>query len=195
MWTHKIFLQWWHLNGALTSIKVLTFPMRTRDGLEGSWLLPTLHIEYNSEDHVAPDNKILQYVFSLPTLWKSVWWVTWELEKGLKHGPCLANVLAQKRRKGSYTKKLLHKILHDQHTACMCGSVSQSCLTLYDPVDYSPPGSSVHWISQARILERLPFPLPGNLPNPRIKHASPALQADSLPLRNQGRPLHRVVQI
>ena len=31
--------------------------------------------------------------------------------------------------------------------------VSQSCLTLCDPVNYSPPGSSVHRISQARILE------------------------------------------
>ena len=29
----------------------------------------------------------------------------------------------------------------------------QSCLTLCDPMDCSPPGSSVHGISQARILE------------------------------------------
>ena len=32
-------------------------------------------------------------------------------------------------------------------------SVSQSCLTLCDPVDCSPPGSSVHGILRARILE------------------------------------------
>ena len=31
--------------------------------------------------------------------------------------------------------------------------VAQSCPTLCDPVDCSPPGSSVHGISQARILE------------------------------------------
>ena len=31
--------------------------------------------------------------------------------------------------------------------------VTQSCPTLCDPVDYSPPGSSIHGISQARILE------------------------------------------
>ena len=31
--------------------------------------------------------------------------------------------------------------------------VAQSCLTLCDPMDCSPPGSSVHGISQARILE------------------------------------------
>ena len=30
---------------------------------------------------------------------------------------------------------------------------TQSCLTLYDPMDYSPPGSSAHGIFQARILE------------------------------------------
>ena len=31
--------------------------------------------------------------------------------------------------------------------------VSQSCPTLFDPMDYTPPGSSVHGILQARILE------------------------------------------
>ena len=36
----------------------------------------------------------------------------------------------------------------------MCvGSVAQSCPTLCDPMDCSPPGSSVHRIPQARILE------------------------------------------
>ena len=39
---------------------------------------------------------------------------------------------------------------------CVCVymlSVSQSCLTLFDPLDCSPPGSSVHGIFWARILE------------------------------------------
>ena len=31
--------------------------------------------------------------------------------------------------------------------------IIQSCLTLSDPMDYSPPGSSVHGIFQARVLE------------------------------------------
>ena len=34
-----------------------------------------------------------------------------------------------------------------------CYLVSQSCLTLCDPTDCSPPGSSVHGISQVRVLE------------------------------------------
>ena len=35
----------------------------------------------------------------------------------------------------------------------MCVLVAQSCPTLCDPTDYSPPGFSVHGILQARILE------------------------------------------
>ena len=48
-------------------------------------------------------------------------------------------------------------------------------------MDYSLPGSSVHGILQARILSRLPFPSPGDLPDPGTEPRSPALQADSLP--------------
>ena len=45
--------------------------------------------------------------------------------------------------------------------------VAQSCLTLCDPMDCSPAGSSVHGILQARILSGLSFPFPGDLPWPR----------------------------
>ena len=44
----------------------------------------------------------------------------------------------------------------------LCAKLLQSCPTLCDPVDGSLPGSSIHGILQARILERgLPFPFPG----------------------------------
>ena len=44
----------------------------------------------------------------------------------------------------------------------MC-SVAQLRLTLCDPVNCSPPGSSVHGIFQTRILENgLAFPSPGS---------------------------------
>ena len=39
-------------------------------------------------------------------------------------------------------------------------------LTLCDPVDHSPPGSSVHGILQARTVEWFLCPPPGDLPNP-----------------------------
>ena len=45
----------------------------------------------------------------------------------------------------------------------------QSCPTLCDPMDCSPPGSSVHGIFQARVWSGLPFPPPGDRPDPRIE--------------------------
>ena len=53
--------------------------------------------------------------------------------------------------------------------------VAQSCLTLCDPIDYT-----VHGILPGQNTERLPFPSPGDLPNPGNKARSPALQADYL---------------
>ena len=62
--------------------------------------------------------------------------------------------------------------------------VPQLFPTLCDPSDCIPSGSSVHGISQARILEwycsGLPFLSPGDLSEPGIEFGSPALQADSL---------------
>ena len=49
-------------------------------------------------------------------------------------------------------------------------------------MDGSPPGSSVHGIFQARILEWLPFPTPGDLSNPGIEPTSLHRQTDSLSL-------------
>ena len=41
---------------------------------------------------------------------------------------------------------------------CVCAKSLQSCLTLCDSMDYSPPGSSVHGILQARTLEWVATP-------------------------------------
>ena len=41
----------------------------------------------------------------------------------------------------------------EKHQYSMCVLVAQSCPTLCDPMDCNPPGSSVHEIFQARILE------------------------------------------
>ena len=57
--------------------------------------------------------------------------------------------------------------------------VPLSHVTLCDPMDCSPPGSSVHGILQARILEWLPCPPPQDLPDPGTEPKSPALKADS----------------
>ena len=74
--------------------------------------------------------------------------------------------------------------------------VTQSCPTLCDPMDYSPPGFSVHGIFQVWILHEywsgLPLPSPGDLPDPGIEPRSHALQADALPSEIPGKPIHTI---
>ena len=48
----------------------------------------------------------------------------------------------------------------------------QSCPTLCNPMHCGLPDSSVHEISQVRILEWVACPPPGDLPDPEIKHMS-----------------------
>ena len=67
------------------------------------------------------------------------------------------------------------------HLRSMRAKLLQSCPTLCNPIDCSPPGSSVHGILQARILERVTISSsrgssrPEDLPDPGIKPMSPAL--------------------
>ena len=67
--------------------------------------------------------------------------------------------------------------------------VAQLGPTLCDPMDHSLPGSFVHGILQARILEWVAMPSSRDLPNPRIEPRSPTLQADSLPSEPPGKHL------
>ena len=55
---------------------------------------------------------------------------------------------------------------------CVHAKSLQSCPTLCDPMDYSPPGSPVYATLQARILEQVAMPSPGDLLDPVIEHAS-----------------------
>ena len=66
--------------------------------------------------------------------------------------------------------------------------VAQSCPTLCNPRDCSLSGSSVHGIFQARVLEWIAFPSPGDLPDPGIEPRSPVLQVDTLPSKPPGKP-------
>ena len=70
--------------------------------------------------------------------------------------------------------------------------VTQLCLILCDSIDCSLPGSSVHGILQQEYWSGLPFPSPGDLPDPGIKPGSPALQANSLPYEPLRKPQERV---
>ena len=68
--------------------------------------------------------------------------------------------------------------------------VAQSCPTLCDPMDYSLPGSSVHEILQARILEWVRISFSSYPPAPGIEPRSLMLWADSLPSEPPGKPIN-----
>ena len=67
--------------------------------------------------------------------------------------------------------------------------VSQSYPTLSDPTDCSPPGSSIHGIFQARVLEWGAMPSFRDLPDPGNPHLLHFLhwQVDSLPWHHLGK--------
>ena len=69
-----------------------------------------------------------------------------------------------------------------------CCLVGKLCLTLCDPMDCSLASSSVHGIFQARILEWLPFPSPGDLSNSGIEPASLALASRFSTTEPPGKP-------
>ena len=73
------------------------------------------------------------------------------------------------------------------HMLCCCCVVAKLGLTLHDPMDCSLPGSSVHGLSQAEYWSGLPFPFPGDLPNPAIEFV-PSAQVDSSLLSHQRNP-------
>ena len=64
--------------------------------------------------------------------------------------------------------------------------ISSCVLSHFSCVAHQAPLSM--GFSRQKYWSGLPFPSPGDLPNPRIKPVSPALQVDSLPLRQQGSP-------
>ena len=63
-----------------------------------------------------------------------------------------------------------------------------SSVWLCDPVDYSPPGSSVHEILRARILEWVVISFSRESSWPGIEPGSPTLQTDSLSSETPGNP-------
>src|SRR5574339_276802 len=66
--------------------------------------------------------------------------------------------------------------------------VAQSCLTLSHPMDCSLPGSSVHGIFQARILEWVAIFSARGSPDPGIELHLLHWQANSLSLSHRGSP-------
>ena len=85
----------------------------------------------------------------------------------------MKNLKSSKRKATSYMKSESYFVMSD--------SLQQDGL-------YSLPGSSVHGILQARILQWVAVPSPGDLPDPGIEPRSSTLQEDSLPSEPPGKP-------
>ena len=92
--------------------------------------------------------------------------------------------IKKKKRGLSVHIELIHFALRQKLTkhrkAITCVLVAQSCLTLCDAMDYSPPGSPSTGSFRQEYWSGWPFSSPGDLPHPGIEPGSPALQADSL---------------
>ena len=73
---------------------------------------------------------------------------------------------------------------------CVCVCVrAQSCPTLCDPVDCRPPGSSVHGIFKARILEQVAISYSSGPSCPRMEPESPALTDGLFSAVPPGKPI------
>ena len=71
---------------------------------------------------------------------------------------------------------------------CCCFSHRKYCLTLSNSMNCGLPGSSVHGIFQARILEWVAISFSGDLPDPGIEPTSPALAGRFSTTEPAGRP-------
>ena len=81
---------------------------------------------------------------------------------------------------------------------CGSGLVAKSCLTLAIPWTVAQQAPPSMGFSRQKYRSGLPFPSPGDLPDPGIKPGSSALQEDSLPTELQGKiklKLARKVQL
>ena len=87
-----------------------------------------------------------------------------------------------------FVRNLDTKILYKTLVNWTWSEVALSPRTFCNPMDCSPPDSSVHGIFQARILEWVAISFPRDLPDPGIALRSPALQADSSPSEPPGNP-------
>ena len=115
-------------------------------------------------------------LLSLPPHWgRESWHLQWGSENGPTPERQFEPFLGICIFSSGWTKKQKVKMLF-----------AQSCPTACDSMDHSLPGSSIRF-SRQEYWSGLPFPSPGDLPDPGIKPGSPALQADSVPSEQPGK--------
>ena len=89
----------------------------------------------------------------------------WGRSPGGGHGnPLQYSCLEDSTQKGAWqaivrgVQRVRHNLTNERTHTHMLAKSLQSCPTLCDPTDHSPPGSSVHGILRARILEWVAMP-------------------------------------
>ena len=87
-------------------------------------------------------------------------------------------------------RHIVRTAFYQQSVVVVGGLVAKLCPTLETPWIVASQAPLSMEFSRQECCSGLPFPSPGDLPNPGIKPTSPALQADSLLLSHQGIPLN-----
>ena len=107
--------------------------------------------KYRSFSFSISPSKELPGLISFGMDWLDLLAVHGTLKSLLQHHSSKASIL---RRSTFFTVQLSHPCMTTGKTIALTESeVAQLCPTLCNPMDCSPPGSSVHGIFQARILE------------------------------------------
>ena len=109
--------------------------------------------------------------------------------ESLDRGDWWAKSIGLQRVRHDWVTKQAH-----MHKVCICKSMkvkvfTLSCLTLCNPMDCTHQASLPMEFSRQEYWSGLPFPFPGDLPNPGIEPRSPAMQADSLPSELPAKPM------
>ena len=82
----------------------------------------------------------------------------WEDGRANEHSQLPRDGTGSFRKKVLQCRKHLGVFLRRLEVKPVCAQSLQSCPTLCDPTDYSPPGSSVHGVLQVRILGCVAMP-------------------------------------
>ena len=100
--------------------------------------------------------------------------------------PFMIKTLQEMGKEGTYLN--IVKAIYNSNVVVV--KVTQSCPTLMTPWTVACQVPVSMGFSRQEHWRGLPFPSPGDLPNPGIKPMSPALQADSLPTELVGKPIY-----
>ena len=148
-------LEDWLWDNSFLSNIVATFPGSCLHGHHTMSSAPTLCTEFCScydwtwGGDPAPAGPV---IFSLLGIWFVI--ETQEVSFSSLHwGKCKCRRLREKIYLLSWLTVWKNRSLGNRRAMCLCANSLQSCPTLCDPMDCSPPGSSVHDVIQSRILE------------------------------------------